>query len=71
MRDAVQYEKNINKFFMTIKAAILADDKTLKKVKDSKPQCRRQRVSFDPLRYPWVIYRGAKGFPTGIPGHII
>ena len=37
MRDAVQYEKNINEFFMTIKAAILADDKTLKKVKDSKP----------------------------------
>ena len=32
MRDAVQYEKNINEFFMTIKAAILADDKTLKKV---------------------------------------
>ena len=35
MRDAVQYEKNINEFFMTIKAAILADDKTLKKVTDS------------------------------------
>ena len=34
MRDAVQYEKNINEFFMTIKAAILADDKTLKKVKN-------------------------------------
>jgi len=36
MRDAVQYEKNINEFFMTIKAAILADDKTLKKVTDSR-----------------------------------
>ena len=35
MRDAVQYEKNINEFFMTIKAAILADDKTLKKVTDT------------------------------------
>ena len=35
MRDAVQYEKNINEFFMTIKAAILADDKTLKKVPTS------------------------------------
>ena len=36
MRDAVQYEKNINEFFMTIKAAILADDKTLKKVTSKK-----------------------------------
>merc|ERR1712131_522566 len=38
MRDAVQYEKNINEFFMTIKAAILADDKTLKKWSDNEKE---------------------------------
>ena len=38
MRDAVQYEKNMNEFFMSIKAAIMADDKKLKKWTDAEKE---------------------------------
>ena len=38
MRDAVQYEKGMNEFFMSVKAAIMADDKRLKKWSDSEKE---------------------------------
>ena len=38
MRDAVQYEKVMNEFFMSVKAAIMADDKRLKKWSDNEKE---------------------------------
>merc|ERR1711953_1351918 len=42
LRDAVQYEKNMNEFFMTIKSAIMADDKMLKKWGDNEKELHKE-----------------------------